>query len=190
MTIHFVNLVSLEFFVKSNTENRKLFVDSITLHWALRLLGVKVERQSGVNYYANLSRTENSLLIGNKSHDFMNFIQAPKWRTLDEVNLEFLNNIEVDKYDRIVINISSPKQDRMAMILHERIPGITILCLGAAIDYDKRLLILDKLGLSWLLFAVKNPRRFVIKLGQMLFGLIFIFGHKKAVCSLFETRIS
>lgn len=166
MTHHYVNLVSAPWIIKNLHNEGKYYCDSITMKWFARLKGLQVERISGVSVAEKILKLENSLILG--SGDDVD-INLPFWREIENVELteEILDTI--DDHNNIIIGISSPKQDQLALLINEKYPNVNIYCLGAAISNPPlKHSFVDKYSITWLILFIMNPKRFIIKFKNMM----------------------
>tara|TARA_B100001057_G_scaffold498883_1_gene607490 strand:- start:3476 stop:4072 length:597 start_codon:yes stop_codon:yes gene_type:complete len=178
MTIHFVNLISWSFFVDKDLNDSIVFADSITFCIIARLFGIKLKQNSGV---ANVAQICNKISTGyllSKDNSIPNSFVLPFWKDLNEITLnhELLNFIS--KYDNIVIAISSPKQDKLAMLINKTQLNKKIYCLGAAVNINKTIKFLENFNLTWLGFLLSNPLRTLNKIYYTIHSIIAIlFDH-------------
>jgi len=178
MIFNFINLVSFWHVTELSSTNNKWHVDSISL-WLLILVirkSSKHRRISGVKMFDELLRDENcqtAFLLANKSDRFLvNYLVLPKFSdSFKSKEIEFISAF-CSSYERVVIGISSPRQDELALLLQDRQPNLDIYCLGAAI-YNKPNRFIDKIGLNFLLFAVSNPKRFIKKITLTFYALFY-----------------
>jgi hypothetical protein len=157
-------LVSAPWIIKNLHNEGKYYCDSITMKWFARLKGFQVERISGVSVAEKILKLENSLILGSGDD-----IKLPFWRSIENVELteEILDTI--DDHKNIIIGISSPKQDQLALLINEKYPNVNIYCLGAAISNPHlQNSFVDKYSITWLILFIMNPKRFIIKLKNMM----------------------
>jgi hypothetical protein len=179
---YFVNLVSLPFHVKSYQIGQRYYVDSMSLSFVLKFLGVPHKRVSGIRTYQKIEKQV-------RSYYLLPFIFDPE---IEGEVLPYLENADIDSYasrltnrldfsqfDRLIIGISSPKQDRLARGISKFYNG-EIYCLGAAIQYrDNRLVdVSDVVGLTWVLMLIRSPLRTVKKIVKTMVELILIIASR------------
>ena len=163
MTHHYVNLVSAPWIIHNLHKEGKYFCDSITMKWFARLKGYHVERISGVSVVEKILKFENSVVLGK------GYIELPFWSSAEEV--ELTNEIieAIRESNKVIIGISSPKQDKLALLINEKYSNVEIYCLGAAIsNKSPRTAFADKNSLTWLAMLILNPKRFLVKLKSMI----------------------
>lgn len=179
MSYHFINLVSWKFFKKRDV-NIFLFVDSISLWLLCLIFGKKTFRNSGYRVFHSLSNFDSTLfLVSDLKKSNSNQIQLPFWRTENDIVLEEKLVNEIQKYDRIIIGISSPKQDYLAFLISLKFPSKEIYCLGAAIYTSSNLRNFDKLGFTWFGLMLKDFKRFRSKMYKTLISIFLILFHSK-----------
>jgi hypothetical protein len=159
MTIHFVNLVSWSYFIDKDLDESIIFADSITFCLMARLLGLKLKQISGVSSAMQICDKISTGYLLSEDKSIPNSFVLPFWKDLNEITLdnELLNFIS--KYENIVISISSPKQDKLAMLINKIQLNKNIYCLGAAININKSVKFLEYFNLMWLGFLFSNPIR-------------------------------
>lgn len=167
MTYHFINLISWRFFIE-NYDNSKLNVDSISLKILLFFFGYKVKRSSGISYKPN---EKNSLYLTDRTIS-KNHIILPFYKDISTIKLSSEIKTKLELYDNIIIGISSPKQDRLGRLIHNIYPEKKIYCLGAAV-YDNNFMF-DKIGLNWIIFLIKKPKRTISKIIWTIIEIISI----------------
>lgn len=87
---------------------------------------------------------------------------------------------------RVAIGVSSPKQNHLAIALHQLRPDLEFHCLGAAVaEIDAALhackgrkSVLSGSGLEWLRFLLVSPRRTFIKIGITVWESLLLLVHK------------
>ena len=163
MTFHFINLVSWRFFAEKKLHNSILYCDSLTFSLLARLCKKKIKRISGVSRVNSIHGNNSGYLVSDYSpHE--NRLKLPYWKNLDDVKitdkiLDFCKN-----YKTLVIAISSPKQDKLAMLINDIYPEKEIYCFGAALNTNEKLKFLDKFGFMWLGFLFQSPLRTLNKI--------------------------
>lgn len=168
MIYHFANIVTWDFFqVNIKKDNQLVFVDGFLLQALLFFrLGIKVKKISGLNYYHNNLIHSNSLYLtfsGNEG--FANEEKLPDWFGIEDVSLpnDLFIRIEQSNLSQIILGISSPKQDKLAMMIHEKFPDKHIYCLGAAI-YSRRYSTSENVVITFTTMLLNNPKRTLKKL--------------------------
>jgi hypothetical protein len=176
MIYNFVNLVSWRFFIEiKSTNQRTIFVDSLSLLFCCRLFGVKVEKKSGINFFHNNINTDDSIfLIASNNNSFNHKMILPFWKSIDEISISEINTQKLYDYNNIVIGISSPKQDHLAQLINNQFPEKNIFCLGAAIYTSSQSLQSDKISLNWLFMMFRDFKRFKNKMYSTLKELYLI----------------
>ena len=174
MTYHFVNLVSWRYF-ESNSQNQKLYLDSISIRSLAFLFGVKLEKVSGVSFYNNnrVSFKEALHLVSERNDIHRNQKVLPFWKSVNSIEVTDSLRNEINKYDKLVIGISSPKQDALASQILAEYPDKEIYCLGAAIYTDLQTKRLEP-GFLWVFFLFTNPKRTLLKIRITLFEIFSI----------------
>lgn len=173
MVTSFVNLVSWSFFAK-NAQFKKYWrieVDSVSLGLALRILGIKRDRFSGVEWVQNNRKLLNhGLVLGTEdARVFSNHYVLPFWPEIESIRItESLEQILLDFNGRdIFIGISSPKQEYLALKVRDIAPNSQIYCLGAAV-YTR----FESKKFLWLVFLVEQPKRTLRKLVRTMLELL------------------
>jgi hypothetical protein len=174
MTIHFVNLVSWSYFIDKDLDESIIFADSITFCLMARLLGLKLKQISGVSSAMQICDKISTGYLLSEDKSIPNSFVLPFWKDLDEITLdnELLNFIS--KYENIVISISSPKQDKLAMLINKIQLNKNIYCLGAAININKSVKFLEYFNLMWLGFLFSNPIRTFNKIYLTIHSIITV----------------
>ena len=77
---------------------------------------------------------------------------------------EFVKNILVNKVKLLFLALGVPKQDRLAVLLKPKLPGVTIIGVGGtfeilAPDGARAPIWMQNTGLEWLYRLIKEPRR-------------------------------
>ena len=193
MIFLYVNLVSWKFASELPDSVRVVFrCDSISYLIVARLIGFPLKRSSGVHEYHFRDQNQEALILSATMLNEDNEVVLPYWKDLDDIQLydgliERLKEAEV-----VYIGISSPKQDKLATIIQDNFPSIDIYCFGAAIYSPSYFQTLDKMGLSWLGFFVKNPERFFTKTLSTVKELVLLTCSRsyrkkfRAFCARFE----
>lgn len=190
MTHHFVNLISWEFFVdnRNSNFNKKLKIDSLSLSIMVKLFGYNNNRVSGLKFY-NENNFENAVfLVSSITGNFTNSFVLPFWKNINDIKLNKEIISEIQKYENIIIGISSPKQDSLSFKINKIFPNKNIYCLGAAI-YEKYSLKFDFLHINWIFFLIKQPKRTFFKISKTIkeiLKILFIRKHRikfKLFCS-------
>lgn len=159
MTYHYINLISWRFF-KNSMHGSQLNIDSISLQILLLLHGVKISRKAGVTI--SKDNKPNRIYLIDRKIENEKCIILPYYANLEEVSITQEVIEEIKDFDSIIIGISSPKQDKLARIIHSNFPEKEIYCLGAAVYETNHKM--NFIGLSWLFFLIKKPKRTLKKL--------------------------
>lgn len=170
----YVNLVSWQFASQMPDVGTKFHCDSISLSVAASLMGFPLSRSSGVHGFQSREQNQNTLFLSSTKLEKNNEVVLPYWKSLDDIQLNDDIIEKLNKVQEVYIGISSPKQDKLAIMIQEKFPCVDIYCFGAAIYSPKYFQILDNLGLTWLGFMLTNPKRFLIKIHSTLRELIFL----------------
>jgi hypothetical protein len=174
MTIHFVNLVSWSYFIDKDLDESIIFADSISFCLMARLVGINLKQISGVSSAMQICDKISTGYLLSEDKSIPNSFVLPFWKDLNEITLdnELLNFIS--KYENIVISISSPKQDKLAMLINKIQLNKNIYCLGAAININKSVKFLEYFNLMWLGFLFSNPIRTFNKIYLTIHSIITI----------------
>lgn len=179
MTYHFINLVSWGYF-DYLSQNQKRYLDSFSIRLLAFLFGVKSKKVSGVSYYHdNRTRLNEALYLVSKTNHFHKHqLELPYWE--DEHSVEITDGLreEIKNFQKLVIGISSPKQDALAIQIQNEFPQKEIYCLGAAVYTDlssKRL----NIGFLWISFLFSSPKRTMYKLKDTFYEFFSILFNLK-----------
>ena len=125
MTYNFVNLISWEFFNRENTQNSCIHLDSFTIAVLARVFGYKrLRKESGVEFFRKMDLNDDTIVLSpDKRYNlFPNIYTIP-------FPIDFEDYIELDliskkirNFHRIIIGISSPRQDELALTLQKLFP--------------------------------------------------------------------
>ena len=165
MIFLYVNLVSWNFASEiPDSVNVKFHCDSISLSIAARLMGFKLKRSAGVREFQSREQSQNSLFLSSTKLKMDNEVVLPLWDEIYDIQLyeELIEKLK--EVTEVYIGISSPKQDKLAIIIQDKFPCMDIYCFGAALSTPNYFVVLDKLYLTWLGFMLTNPRRFYTKI--------------------------
>jgi hypothetical protein len=178
MINHFPNFVCWsEVFEQYDPSRDKLYIDTFSCHLLGLLVGSRGTYFSGPQMAHRLDRSG----IGNSYFllaDEIASIPAENCFILpfkdsfndDEAVLAFLRT--VPKHASIVLGISSPKQNSLAIYLHSIRPDIEYFCLGAAVKQTWGFAYantrLRGTGLQWLEFFLLQPQRTLQKLSKTM----------------------
>ena len=198
MINHFPNILCWEeVFQQYNSSRDRLYIDSISCRLLGLMLAVKGKYFPGTNMAHSLAE---------KFHDNCYFLLAEEISTIsadkslvlqhkdsfegDTEVLSFLEKIPEGGF--VVLGISSPKQNTLAIYLHDKRPDLEYFCLGAAVkltwsDGDSNMK-LRGTGFQWLEFLLLQPRRTVGKLPTHFMETIKIFSSIKKL-KLFRSFI-
>jgi hypothetical protein len=168
MIHHFANLISWKYLAQNNCQSCIVNIDSITLGILTTLFSNKrYPRNPGVRKVLMLLKNEEKYLwlTADNSKKFTYQIILPK--NLDIGNChELIQKCQLFNIEKIVIGISSPKQDQLAHLLEVNLRVTTeIYCLGAAVyNPIKEQSRVDKIGLYWIKMLIINPKRTIGKI--------------------------
>lgn len=176
MTYHFINLVSWRYF-DNYTQDQKRYLDSFSITLLAFLYGIKLTKVSGISFYHNnkIYLKEALYLVSETNHIFKHQLALPYWEDIDDIIITNAIRSEVKDFQKIVLGISSPKQDVLASLIQNEFPQKEIYCLGAAIYTDLSFNRFDSRFL-WVYFLLKSPRRTVFKIKHTLiefFSILF-----------------
>ena len=175
MLYHYVNLVSWKFFedsVLKDASDQFIYIDSLSLFVVSRFFGFRIKKYSGVLALSDLLEIidfQSCIILGGDSR-FLEIknVEVPYWTNPNEICLHEDFVKELSCYQTIFIGISSPKQDKLGLLIQEVMPEKDIYCFGAAL-YAKPFRIL---GTYWLSFLFKSPGRSVVKLSQTFLNIL------------------
>ena len=179
MTYHFVNLISWDFVNKIKNPKKVIFFDSISIVFLSRLFGVKKNRISGLNFFKkNKKSFDDALfLVSQKTKENRNEYELPFWEKIEDIRLYSELSMNIEKYSKIIIGISSPKQDLLAQKIIELFPEKNIYCLGAAIyNSGKYSSFFDRLNINYIFLLFVNFNRTLIKINltfKEIFSILF-----------------
>lgn len=174
MTIHFVNLVSWSYFIDKDLNDSIIFADSISFCLVARLVGLNLKQISGVSSAKQICEKNSTGYLLSQEKSISNSFILPFWKDINQISLdnELLNFIS--KYENIVISISSPKQDKLAMLINKTQLNKNIFCLGAAVNVNKSVSYFEYFNLMWLGFLFTNPIRTFNKIYLTIQSIISI----------------
>ena len=165
-----------------------VWVDSVTLHWCLKKMGV-----------VSIYKPGTSILHGHRIRDLTNdnwyFLTAHASSVLPRkmyTELPFMEKVVIsselksviDKLPtgtKVGIGVSAPKQNLLATMLYALRPDLEYHCLGAAISNDqlcrqsnKTYFLQPASGVEWVRFLKKSPTRTIKKITATLKQLALI----------------
>lgn len=180
--------MSLPFYLNNElSEKHKLHVDSVSLRLILFLLKIKASRMSGVRKTGTVIDWTDILVLGTcENPRVKNHLELPYWKSLNDVSLESLDVEYISNFDIIFLAISSPKQDKLSVLLENIIESKEIHCLGAAVSTGKIFTLADRLGLNWIVFLYTNPRRFFNKAMITLKHMLLAYQRREQLIELFQ----
>lgn len=169
---HFVNLVSLRYHLTSFRDSQLYYVDTLSLSIVLKALGVPHRRISGVRFYQEIKALEGSyyLLPHSLDADFRGeVLPFLLEKDIDVYMRDLTERLDLEIFQRIIIGISSPRQDMLGESISKIYHGETY-CLGAAIQYRKSRLIrvADAVGFTWLMMFIRSPYRTMKKISKTM----------------------
>lgn len=186
--IHFPNLVCWEdIFEDFDMHRDKLFLDSFSCYVLGRLIGVKGSYLPG-------SKIANKLFY--ESSDLHYFLLSEEIKGIPNSHkliLSFRADFEEDdtvkkfvkslpKNATVIIGISSPKQNKLAIMLWKLRPDLTFYCIGAAVSqtWTKRNNnFMIGTGFQWIEFLLFQPKRTSYKLIMTVWKIFEIIRYKK-----------
>jgi len=174
LTIHFVNLVSWSYFVEKDLNDSILFADSISFCLVARLLGINLKQISGVSSAKKICEKKSTGYLLSEEKPISNSFILPFWKDINEISLDNELLKFISKYENIVISISSPKQDKLAMLINKTKLNKNIFCLGAAVTVNKSISYFEYFNLMWLGFLFINPIRTCKKIFLTIHAVISI----------------
>ena len=181
MTYHFVNLVSVSWFFGKDLNSSTLFCDGFTLALLSRIKGLRVKQISGPSMVDSVKNLPNLTILGGSGFDIDSH-ELPFWDDLGDVSLTTEISEYIEEYDNIIVAISSPKQDKLALDINAKFPDKHIYCFGAAVKMKDEIKYLEKYNLMWLGFLRNQPKRTIIKISisiQRFFSLLILRKNKK-----------
>lgn len=180
--------MSLPYYLGNNlSDNHKLYVDSISLQFILLTLGIRNKRVSGVGIVSQVEDWSNILVLGPcLNSNIQNHLNLPYWNSLESVSLNELDISYISKFDVIFLAISSPKQDRLSVLMESTMESKEIHCLGAALNTGSFYGIIDRIGFNWLLFLFSNPKRFISKIDKTIRNITLAYKNRDRLVDLFE----
>jgi len=167
MTIHFSNILTYNYF-KSVDHERKVFVDGFLLQLALFLVTYKwFNKKSGLNFHQSIDQSAHFYLLGSTIEKNINGYNLPFWNEIGDITIDKELLDKISSHNRIVLGISSPKQDYLAEMLNEHFPEKSYYCLGAAV-YTKPVILSEWMLVTLGTMLVSNPKRTLKKIGTSL----------------------
>lgn len=189
MTYHFVNLVSISWFFGKELNSSTLFCDGFTLALLSRIKGVRLNQISGPSIVDSVKDLPKLTILGGPGFD-INCLELPFWDDLGEVRVTKEISEHIEGYDNIIVAISSPKQDKLALQINAQFPNKHIYCLGAAVQMKDEIKYLEKYNLMWLGFLINQPKRTIIKMSisiQRFFSLLILRKNNKELRTLLKS---
>ena len=177
MTIHFVNIVSWKYFSNLEHSNRHIFIDGFILVNILKLFGFKTKKVSGIVYYQKMDKSNVGFIL-KSDNGLKDTLPCPFWDSINDVVLTNEISNFVSKYDKIIVGISAPKQDKLAIILNDKFPNKEFYCLGAAL-YTKPINLSESILNTWFSNLFVDPKRTLIKLFLSLKEVLFLISDSK-----------
>lgn len=181
---HFPNLVcwdEVRHIIESYPElEHEWYCDSRSLHFFVQKFGSEVCLFPGVDFYARLNNKHDYLHMTAKDVGYECLV-LPMFDSIEDIR-EFSSKCSIE-HSRIILGISSPKQNFLAAELASLNPMIKeIFCLGAAV-YDSGN---NPFKYHWLSMLIENPKRGGVKLLQTLVSVVkIIFSNKKKCFAVF-----
>lgn len=193
MIHHFPNFVCWKEIYKAYDESRdKVYLDSISCYVLGLFFGVKGNYFSGPEMAHNLAKKSAGDFYFLLSEDIQSIENSKKLVlpfkesfTGDKSTLEFINSVPVNR--KIIIGISSPKQNILANYLFSVRSDLEYFCLGAAVKqtwgFKGANTILRGTGFQWLEFLLFQPKRTIKKQAKTLIEAFLI------LCSLRSIKL-
>lgn len=184
MIHHFPNFVCWKEIYKIYDANRDvIYLDSVSCYVLGLLLGVKGNYFSGPEMAYILTKnpfeTPYFLLAEDivNIHDSNKFVLPVKEDfTHEKGMLEFIKSVPFNR--KLIIGISSPKQNVLAHYLFTIRPDLEIYCLGAAVQqtwgFKNANTRLRGTGLQWIEFLIFQPKRTLLKQAKTLVEILLI----------------
>ena len=184
MINHFPNFVCWKDIYQNYDKSRDtVYLDSISCYVLGLLLGVKGNYFSGPEMAYSLTAKPFETLYFLLAEDVENIKEGNKFVlpfkedfTDDKGMLEFINSVPVNR--KLIIGVSSPKQNVLAKYLFSIRPDLEFYCLGAAVKqtwgFSNGNTILRGTGLQWLEFLIFQPKRTLIKQAKTLYEILRI----------------
>jgi hypothetical protein len=178
MIYHYVNLLNWHW-INSNTSRSQsiISIDSLSLWLCIRLITKEavMRRQSGVRMWQELDKKEIELFLVARSIGLPNECVLPMLRSSEDIAKWYADNEEkLKSINKIVIGISSPRQDELAVKISSNRNDkeeLDVYCFGAAV-YNDHNLVFDKLRMNWLAMLFKDARRFMTKIKSTILELL------------------
>ena len=180
MTYHFINLVSWQYF-QHHCQNQKRYLDSISISLLALLFGVRLKKFSGVSFFHdNRDKLHDALfLVANSDQIFKYQLELPYWEDLDSIQFNDALRSKVKDFNKLVIGISSPKQDSLATQIQKEFPQKEIYCLGAAVYTNFSSYKVNNRFL-WVYFLLSSPKRTLSKIkGTLIEFFSILFNPRK-----------
>jgi len=177
----FVNLVSWRFFLKDRTETT-VYLDSISIRLLARIFGFRQLRaKSGFAFYSEQKQNlKHALFLTSQPiSGCERYYILPFWRNMKDIRIPEELEAELKSSSTVLIGISSPKQDYLALLIEDQFNVKNIYCLGAALYPSENLSNYDSYGINWLLMLIRQPRRTLGKLVVTLKELVLIVVRKE-----------
>lgn len=162
---HFVNLVGWQSVSRVCSDGDKIFCDSLTMQLAALLFaGHRPQRVSGVRFLSDLGPGKKIFLVRGEGNE--NQFTLPNYSDEDiTVGQDLKDFVVRNGATYVILGISSPKQNILAKLLEAQCGASTnYICIGAALYHPAELSPLDSLGLNFLGFLMKAPKRTIIKM--------------------------
>jgi hypothetical protein len=189
MTVHFSNILTFTHFKPVSWE-RRIYVDGFLLQIALFVVTFKFYRKrSGLNFHEDMNKKLNSYLLAEYVNGIESYIILPFWGSTKDIVLSQDLIHWIERKDRLVIGISSPKQDYLAELLNKRFPGKEFFCLGAAV-YAKPIIKSENVLVTWSTMFFRAPRRTIAKFRRSIIVFVKTILFKRNEIKLFSKLIS
>lgn len=186
MINHYVNLVGWKVLLDNYDPNLDIYnCDSISLLLMAKIFGYNPAFTPGSTIAPHAFSKANSsgtlFLVSNFIHKsyYKNAYLLPQFESevfVDDTLAGILSN---NSFNEVFIGISSPKQNILAHRIDSIFPGLTIYCIGAALNIelmDSKKSNLSRTGFQWVDFLFRSPKRTFSKLyDTVLAALLILF---------------
>lgn len=168
MIHHFPNFVCWQEIFQSYDKSRdKLYIDSISCKIVGLLVGAKGYYFSGPQMAHYLLHSVNESCFFLLANDIASIERKNKLvlsvKDSFEDDIDLLNFIEIiPKNSKVILGISSPKQNKLGIYLYKLRPDLEYFCLGAAVQQTWGIsanTFLRGTGFQWLEFLLYQPKR-------------------------------
>ena len=189
MVLHYPNLVCWhEVFCSVRAKQDVVNIDSISAAFLAKILGMEVVVRPGLEEATRL-RNANLPIYFLLPHAVSSIdseralVLRPAASVDGDVEVrQFISGLPAEA--TVVVGISSPKQNRLAVNLSSQRPDLTFYCLGAAVDAAwggsaESLRSKFPSHSSWLFFLIRDPARTSRKIWQTVSGFLRVICSEK-----------